>query len=69
MAALAGPALLKAATNEVASNEELGGSQMHATVSGLVEYLAEDDSDAIDIARNVVNALDWNSGFSTKRGE
>jgi geranyl-CoA carboxylase beta subunit len=65
MAALAGPALLKAATNEVASNEELGGSEMHSTVSGLVEYLAEDDSDAIEIARNVVNSLDWNSGFAT----
>jgi len=61
---LAGPALLKAATNEVASNEELGGSEMHATVSGLVEYLAEDDKDAISIARDVVSSLDWNSQVS-----
>ena len=39
MAALAGPALLKAATGQVADNEELGGSEMHARVTGLVEYL------------------------------
>lgn len=61
MAALAGPALLKAATNEISSNEELGGSEMHATVSGLVEYLAEDDIDAINITRDIVSSLDWNS--------
>ena len=47
MAALAGPALLKAATGEIALNEELGGSEMHARVTGLVEYLADDDEHAL----------------------
>jgi len=60
MAALAGPALLKAATGEIASNEELGGSEMHASVSGLVEYLADDDVHALQITREVVEKLDWN---------
>ena len=43
MAALGGPALVFAATGEKANDEELGGAEMHATVSGTVEYLAEDD--------------------------
>jgi len=57
---LAGPPLLKAATGEIATEEELGGAQMHATTSGLAEYLAEDDADALRIARELVAALDWN---------
>ncbi|MEM6534426.1 MAG: carboxyl transferase domain-containing protein [Pseudomonadota bacterium] len=58
---LAGPPLLKAATGEVATDEELGGAEMHATVSGLAEYLAEDDGEAVLIAREVVGRLDWNA--------
>ena len=58
---LAGPALLKAATGEVASEEELGGAEMHATVSGLAEYLAEDDAHGLLIAREVVQRLQWNT--------
>jgi len=58
---LAGPALLKAATGEVATEEELGGAQMHATVSGLAEYLAEDDGHGLLIAREVVARLQWNA--------
>jgi len=57
---LAGPPLLKAATGEIASDEELGGAEMHATSSGLVEYLAEDDADGIRMAREVVEHLGWN---------
>jgi len=60
MAALAGAALVYAATGEVADEQELGGAQMHATVSGLVEYLAEDDAEGISIARDLVARLDWN---------
>ncbi len=56
---LAGPPLLKAATGEIASEEELGGADMHASVTGLSEYLAEDDVDALRIARELVAALDW----------
>lgn len=58
---LAGPPLLKAATGEIATDEELGGAEMHATVSGLAEYLAENDSDAILLARTIVERLNWNS--------
>lgn len=56
---LAGPALLKAATGEVATEEELGGADMHTSVSGLGDYLAEDDRDALRIAREIVDSLHW----------
>ncbi len=56
---LAGPPLLKAATGEVATEEELGGALMHTTVSGLGEYLARDDREALGIARRVVAQLQW----------
>jgi geranyl-CoA carboxylase beta subunit len=59
---LAGPPLLKAATGEIATDEELGGAEMHATVSGLAEYLAEDDTDGIRYARDIVASLSWNAG-------
>ncbi|MEL6214482.1 MAG: carboxyl transferase domain-containing protein, partial [Pseudomonadota bacterium] len=57
---LAGPPLLKAATGEIATDAELGGAEMHASTSGLVEYLAEDDNDAMLMAREVVRRLKWN---------
>ena len=56
---LAGPPLLRAATGEIATEEDLGGATMHATVSGLAEYLAEDDADGIRILRDVVARLGW----------
>jgi geranyl-CoA carboxylase beta subunit len=56
---LAGPPLLKAATGEVATEEELGGAEMHTSVSGLGEYLAEDDREALGIARDVVGKLSF----------
>lgn len=56
---LAGPPLLKAATGEVADDETLGGADMHASVSGLAEYVAEDDAHALGIARELVAALGW----------
>jgi acetyl-CoA carboxylase carboxyltransferase component len=48
-----------AATGEVATEEELGGAVMHTTISGLGDYLAEDDRDALRIAREIVAHLDW----------
>lgn len=60
MAALAGAALVHAATGEKADDRELGGTEMHARVSGLVEYLADDDADGVALARQVVGQLDWN---------
>ena len=56
---LAGPPLLKAATGEIATDEELGGAVMHTGVSGLGEYLAEDDADALRIARELFLRLQW----------
>ena len=58
---LAGPPLLKAATGEIANDEELGGADMHGTVAGTCEYLAENDADGIRIAREVVGKLGWNA--------
>jgi geranyl-CoA carboxylase beta subunit len=60
---LAGPPLLKAATGEVATEEELGGAEMHYQVSGTGEYMAENDADGIRIARDVMRRLDWNAGL------
>ncbi len=59
-AALAGAALLHAATGEIADEDELGGAAMHASVSGLVEYLADDDAHALHITRDIVHRLQWN---------
>jgi geranyl-CoA carboxylase beta subunit len=58
---LAGPPLLRAATGEIATEEELGGGEMHATVSGLGEYLAEDDADGLRIARELIARLRWDA--------
>jgi len=56
---LAGPPLLLAATGEMATEEELGGATMHTTVSGLGHYLAEDDREALGLARDLIGALRW----------
>ncbi len=56
---LAGPPLLMAATGEVATEEELGGAEMHTSISGLGDYMAEDDRDAIRIAREILAQMDW----------
>ncbi|TAM36760.1 MAG: acyl-CoA carboxylase subunit beta [Burkholderiaceae bacterium] len=58
---LAGPPLLMAATGEVATEEELGGAEMHTAVSGLGEYLAEDDRQALGLAREIVALSGWGS--------
>lgn len=63
---LAGPPLLKAATGEIASAEELGGAEMHASVSGLVDYLAEDDAEAVLMMREVVGRLNWKNTSDIK---
>ena len=66
MAALAGSALLKAATGEDASNEELGGVKMHSVITGLVEYLADDDLGAVNIARDLVARFNWQKKYQNK---
>ncbi len=55
---LAGPPLVKMATNEVATDEELGGAEMHSRVSGVSDYLAEDERDGIRIARELMEIVD-----------
>ena len=62
---LAGPPLLKAATGEIATEEELGGAEMHATVSGLAEYLAENDGQAVQMCRELMQRLQWNRNCKT----
>ncbi|MGI8823839.1 MAG: carboxyl transferase domain-containing protein, partial [Acidimicrobiia bacterium] len=56
---LAGPPLVKMATGEDADEEALGGAEMHATVSGLADYVAEDENDAIRICRDIVGSLGY----------
>jgi geranyl-CoA carboxylase beta subunit len=56
---LAGPPLVKAAIGEDASDEELGGARLHAEVTGLGEYLADNDAHAIAVAREIMAALPW----------
>ena len=58
---LAGPPLVKAALGEVADDETLGGAEMHATISGTAEYLADNDAHAVELARQVVHSLGWNA--------
>jgi acetyl-CoA carboxylase carboxyltransferase component len=56
---LAGPPLVKMATGEISDDETLGGAQLHADVSGLGEYLAEDEPDALRLCREVISHLNW----------
>ena len=56
---LAGPPLLKAATGEIADDESLGGAELHCVTTGLGEYLAEDDADALRIGREIIARLGW----------
>ncbi|MBL4758867.1 MAG: methylcrotonoyl-CoA carboxylase [Rhizobiales bacterium] len=56
---LAGPPLVKAATGEEVSAEDLGGGDVHTRVSGVADHLAENDDHALQIARNIVRSLNW----------
>jgi len=56
---LAGPPLVKMATGEESDDETLGGAQMHAEKSGLGEYFAEDERDALRLCREVISHLNW----------
>jgi 3-methylcrotonyl-CoA carboxylase beta subunit len=56
---LGGPPLVKAATGEVVTAEELGGGDVHTRESGVADYLAEDDDHALGLARQIVSRLNW----------
>lgn len=56
---LAGPPLVKMATGEEVDHEALGGAEMHSTRSGVSDFLAEDETDAIRLGREIVEALQW----------
>ncbi|MGZ3143624.1 acyl-CoA carboxylase subunit beta [Lentzea chajnantorensis] len=56
---LGGPPLVKMATGEDADDESLGGATMHGTTSGLADFVAEDEVDAIRLTRRVVARLNW----------
>lgn len=60
---LAGPPLVKAATGEEISAEDLGGGDLHAKKSGVVDHLAENDEHALTIVRDIISHLGENKGF------
>ena len=62
---LAGPPLVKAATGEVVTAEELGGGELHSSVSGVTDYLAVDDAHALVLARRSIANLNWPQGQSS----
>lgn len=61
---LGGPPLVKAATGEIVSPEELGGASVHCKISGVCDHFAENDEHALTLARQVVANLNWK--YTTK---
>ena len=66
---LAGPPLVKAAIGEDATEEELGGAQTHAEITGLGEYLCENDAHAIALARELLAVLQWDTVLPARECE
>jgi 3-methylcrotonyl-CoA carboxylase beta subunit len=64
---LGGPPLVKAATGEVVTAEELGGGDVHARTSGVVDHLADDDEHALQVVRSIVGTLGPAEGPSVHR--
>lgn len=64
---LAGPPLVKAATGEIVSAEDLGGAEVHSKTSGVTDHLAESDAHALGIARRIVGGLNRSKTVGVKR--
>lgn len=62
---LGGPPLVKMATGEVSDDQSLGGAEMHSRTSGLVDYLAADEYEALEMARSIVTNLHWSKAGRT----
>ncbi len=66
---IGGPPLVKAATGEEVSDEDLGGADVHCRISGVSDYYAQNDAHALEIARNIVETLDPSHRFPLGRNE
>ena len=64
---LAGPPLVKAATGEIVSAEDLGGADVHTRVSGVADYMADDDRHALELVRGIVSHLNCSSSTAGSR--
>lgn len=63
LAFLGGPPLVKMATGEEVDEQTLGGTEMHANISGLADYVAQDDADALRLGREIVANLNWSKNI------
>jgi acetyl-CoA carboxylase carboxyltransferase component len=66
---IGGPPLVKAATGEDVTDEDLGGAEVHCRISGVSDYYAQNDEHALEIARNIVETLDPPRRFELDRSE
>ena len=66
---LAGPPLVKMATGEVVDDESLGGAEMHSTLSGVSDYLADNEHDALRLARQIIGHINWDKPRHPLRGD
>ncbi len=66
---IGGPPLVKAATGEEVTDEELGGADVHCRISGVSDYCAQDDDHALAVTRNIVETLDPPRRFTLDRAE
>jgi len=66
---IGGPPLVKAATGEEVTDEDLGGADVHCRISGVSDYYAQNDEHALEIARNIVETLDPPRRFELDRAE
>jgi len=66
---LGGPPLVRAATGEIVDAETLGGGDVHSRISGVTDYLANNDTDALNIIREIVANLNWNKDIGVRLKE